>query len=190
MGIFLVAKGRGEDLAGGVVDGREERQARGALVESGVRAAVELDEEPLLGHALPTAPVARGTSPSRAGHAGLAQDAAERGAREREAFPFAQELVQVVVVDAHVARGGQAHDAGADTIRDPVDGRPSAIAMDEGGHAPGTKGGAQAADLANRSSQELCALGHQKLTTVEGVEDFQALLGAVRHGDHASPSSV
>jgi hypothetical protein len=65
-----------------------------------------------------------------------------------------------------------------------------AVLHRRGFDTPGPKDGAQAPDLTNGSPQELSGLGHQELTTVEGMEDFQALLGAVRHDDHASPSSV
>jgi hypothetical protein len=101
-----------------------------------------------------------------------------------------QEFVQVMVVEASVALASEPHDLGSDPVRDPVGGRPSAIPMHEGGHAPDTKGGAQSADLANRSPQECGGLGHHQLPTIKGVEDLQALLGAVRQGNHASPTSV
>ncbi len=96
----------------------------------------------------------------------------------------------MVVIDAEVDPGGEAYDAGPDALSDAVDGRAPAIPMDEGGRAAGTKGCAEPADLADRSPEELGGLGHQELTAGEGMEDLQALLGAMRQDNHASPSSA
>jgi hypothetical protein len=62
--------------------------------------------------------------------------------------------------------------------------------MDEGGHAADAKGRADPADLADGSPKELGGLSHQQLAAIEGVKDFQALLGAMGQRDHASPGSA
>ena len=188
--IFFIAKGGGGDLTGGVVHGGDEGQARAALVEPGVGAAIELDEEAFLKHPRTPSAVARWAAAPRAGHPRRAQDAADRGTREAEAFALGEELLQVVVVDADVDLGGEAHDARPDGVRDAVDGRAPPIPMDQGHWAPGTQGRTQAADLTDGSSEELGGLSHQQFTTVEGVKDFQALFGAGCQRDHASPSSA
>jgi hypothetical protein len=62
--------------------------------------------------------------------------------------------------------------------------------MDEGGGAAQAIGSPEPADLADRSSQQLSGLSHEELAPVESVEDLQALLGTLRQGNHASPSSA
>jgi hypothetical protein len=188
--IFLIAKRGCGDLAGRIVEDRDERQPGSPLVEPGVRAAVELDEEAFLGHPLTTATVARWAPTPRAGPARLAQDAADRGPREGQAFPLVQEFLQVVVVDTDVDPRSEAHDASPDAVRDPVDGRSPAIPMDEGGQAPGAQGRAEPTDLADGSPEERGGFGHQQLAAVEGMEDCQALFSAGRQDNHASLGSV
>lgn len=62
--------------------------------------------------------------------------------------------------------------------------------MDERFGPAAAIGSPEPADLANRSPQQVSGLGHEELAPVEGVEDLQALLGTLRQGNHASPSSV
>src|SRR2546425_9741183 len=88
--ILFIAKGGGGNLAGGVVDGGDQGQARAALVEPGVGAAVELDEEAFLQHPLTPSAVARWAAAPRAGHPRRAQDAADRGARSDQGLPRRQ----------------------------------------------------------------------------------------------------
>ena len=190
VGIFLFAKRGGEDLAGRIIDGRDQGQARTALVEPGVGATVELDEEAGLRHPLTTSAVARRAATPRARQACRTQDAADGGPGEDQSFALDQELVEVMIVEADVELAGEAHNTGPDVVRDAVDGETPVIPMDESGQAPGLQSCAQAADLAHRSSQEFGGLGHQQFATVEGMEDFQTLFGTVRQGNHASPGST
>ncbi len=156
--IFLVPKGSGEDLPRSVILDGEQGETRATPVQPIMVAPIELHEQAFLQHPLATSAVARWPPPPYAGQARLAQDAADRGTREGEAFPLGQEFLQVVVVHARVGGRGEAHDAGADTVRDPVDGRAPAIPMDEGGKAPGANSRAQPADLTNGPSQEFGGL--------------------------------
>ncbi len=188
--VFFVPEGGRKDFSGGIVHGRNQCEARPALVEPGVSAAVKLDKEACLRHPLATAAVARWTAAPRAGPARRAQDAADGGARKRQAFALAQEFLQVVVIDADVDLGGEAHDAGPNAVRDAVDGRVPAIPMDESGRARGSQRRAEPPDLTHGPSEELGGLDHQQLAAVEGMEDFQDLFGAGRQGDHASPGSA
>jgi len=95
----------------------------------------------------------------------------------------------VVVIEAHIDRGSEVQDAGPDPVRDAVDGRSPTVSMDEGGYAAGAKGRAEPADLADGSPEELGGLSHQQLAALKGMEDFQALCGAMGQRDHASPRS-
>lgn len=62
VGILLKAEDGSQHAAGGIVDGSQQHEPRAAVLEPGVVAAVHLDEEPRLGHALPAATMARGTA--------------------------------------------------------------------------------------------------------------------------------
>lgn len=70
-GRFLLVEPAGEDLAGGIVDGGMEDEARAAVLEPGMMAAVELDEHPFLGHALTARAMLGWPPPARAGDASL-----------------------------------------------------------------------------------------------------------------------
>jgi len=59
--VFLGAKDAGQDGAGGIIDRGVEDEARAALLEPGMMAAVHLDEQTGLRHALAAATVPRGT---------------------------------------------------------------------------------------------------------------------------------
>jgi len=69
VGIFLQPKHRGEHPPRRIVDGRQEHQAGPAVLEPRVVAAIHLDEEAGLRHALPTAPMAWGPAAPEAGEA-------------------------------------------------------------------------------------------------------------------------
>ena len=93
------------DGARGVVDGEQQGEARAALLEPGVVAAVELEQHPRPWHALAPHAVLWRAAPPRAGHAGPRQDAPHRGAAEGEVLVLLQQLGEVGVVGARVARG-------------------------------------------------------------------------------------
>jgi hypothetical protein len=105
--VLLVADDRTENVAGGIVDGGEEGDARAAVLQPGVRAPIEEDDEPALRHALPARAVARGASPARAAEARVEEDAANRGQGEREPFALGQELGEVAVVRPRVGGLGE-----------------------------------------------------------------------------------
>ena len=92
------------DGARGVVDGEQQGEARAALLEPGVMAAVDLEQQPRPWHALAPHAVPWRAAPPRAGHAGPRQDAPHRGAAEGEAFVLLKQLGEVGVVGARVAR--------------------------------------------------------------------------------------
>ncbi len=120
MGIFLRAKHRGEDGAGRIVDRGMEDETRAAVFEPRMVAAVHLDEEAGLGHALATA-----TMPGRPPGAGttdpgLAEQAADGGARELDGFALVQELGEVGVIATGIAALGQCQDPGADLLGGPT----------------------------------------------------------------------
>ena len=62
--------------------------------------AVDLDQHPLLGHALAPEPVLLGAAAPRAADAGLDQDAAHRGPAQVDPLPLPEQLGEVAVVGA------------------------------------------------------------------------------------------
>jgi hypothetical protein len=148
-----------------------------------------LDDEAFLRHPLTPSAVARWAAATRARPPCGAQDAADRGTREDQAFALGQEFLEVMVVDADIDRGGEAHDARPNAVRDAVDGRAAPIAMDEGGRPTDTKGRTETADLANRPPEKLGGLSHQEIPTIQRMQDLQTRLGTMRQGNHASPAS-
>src|SRR5579864_3288556 len=77
--ILLVAKDTGEDFPRGIVDGRQEDEARAAVLEPGMVAAVHLHEEPGLRHPLAPAPVLGRSPGAGTPEACLAQQALHGG---------------------------------------------------------------------------------------------------------------
>ena len=119
------------DGACGVVDGEQQGEARATLLEPGVVAAVELEQHPRARHALAPHAVLWRAAPPRAGHAGPRQDAPHRGAAEGEALVLLEQLGEVGVVGARVARGGEARHGSRDGLGDGVVGAPAAVAVGE-----------------------------------------------------------
>ena len=119
------------DGARGVVDGEQQGEARAALLEPGVMAAVDLEQHPRPWHALAPHAVPWRAAPPRAGHAGPRQDAPHRGAAEYEVLVLLEQLGEVGVVGARVARGGEARDGSRDGLGDGVVGAPVAVAVGE-----------------------------------------------------------
>ena len=119
------------DGARGVVDGEQQGEARAALLEPGVMAAVDLEQHPRPWHALAPHAVPWRAAPPRAGHAGPRQDAPHRGAAEYEVLVLLEQLGEVGVVGARVARGGEAHDGSRHGFGHGVVGAAAAVAVGE-----------------------------------------------------------
>jgi len=106
VGIFLQAEDAAEDLARGVVDGGVEHETRPAIFEPGVVAAVHLDEESGLGHALTTAAMAWGTAGAGAADPGGAEESLHSPTRYTQALTLSEQLGEVVVVHARIGGAG------------------------------------------------------------------------------------
>lgn len=106
VGILLGAKDTSQDFARGIVDGREEDEARAAILEPGMVTAVHLDEKPGLRHALASAAMLGRSSGAWAPDARLSQQALHRGTGQDEALMLPEELGEVMIVHASVARAG------------------------------------------------------------------------------------
>jgi len=184
LGILLVPKGGGEDVAGGVVEGREEGQAWAPMLQPIMITAVELHEQAGLRHALTVPTVLGRTSSARTPHPGGPEDAVDGGLREREVFAFGQQLAEVCVIDAGVGGLSEPDDPSTDGIRHAPGRWATAVPMDQRLRAVPADRSAQAPDLTSRETQKVGRCGHQKLAAVEGTEYDELLLRAVRQGDH------
>lgn len=96
VGVFLQAKHPAQDTAGGIIDGGEEDEPGAAVLEPRVVAAIELDEETRLGHALAAAPMPGGPAGAGTADAGGAQESLHRTAREPEPLAFGEQFGEVV----------------------------------------------------------------------------------------------
>lgn len=81
-GRFLLVEPPGEELARSIIDRCMEDEARSAIFEPGMMAAIELDEHPFLGHALAARAMLRRTAATWTGEAGLVQEATDGLARD------------------------------------------------------------------------------------------------------------
>ena len=164
------------DGARGVVDGEQQGEARAALLEPGVVAAVELEQHPRARHALAPHAVLWRAAPPRAGHAGPRQDAPHRGAAEGEALVLLQQLGEVGVVGARVARGGEARHGSRDGLGDGVVGAAAAVAVGKGLGADLPVGGEEPADVAFAEVHQRGRLPDRDLLGEDAVEYLEPCL--------------
>ncbi len=186
MGIFLGAKDAGQYLARGVVDGAMEDEAGPAVLEPGMVAAVHLDEQAGLGHALAAAPMARRASGAGTGDPGLPQQPLYGGTRETQAFLLAEEFGEVVIIRAPVAGAGQGQDARPDRVGYAMCRGAPTVAMRQGGGAMLAHLGEQASDVPDGEAQQprRVGCGDAPLETLD--QDMRSLLLSCAQGD--SPS--
>ncbi len=105
--------------------------------------------------------------------------------RQRKGFPLGQELGEVLVVDPGVGRLGELDDPRAGGVSHTPGRAATAVPMDWG-WGPCRRYSAQASDLTAGETQEVGRFSHQKLAAVQGSEDDELMLCAVRQGEHAS----
>lgn len=184
--VFLIPKrGRGDFTGGVVLDGHQ-GEARAALLEPIVVAPVELHEQALLWHPLPAAAVAGRATVPRAAQPGRAQEAGDRLAGEAQAFVLGEEFTEMLEVRPRVRGLSEVEQAGADRVGDPAGRRAAAIPVDQGRWAPGAVRTAQSTDLPTGQPQQLSRLRHEKVPSVEGMQDLQLVFHSWRQSDHAS----
>lgn len=152
VGVLLEAEDSGQDSAGGVIDGRQQHEPRTAVFQPGVLAAVHLDQEPGLRHALPAAAMARRPAGPGTPHPGGAQQPLHGLAGEAQALALPEELGEVVIIHAGVASAGQREDPSPHRLREASPRGPAAVAMGEGREALLPQAREQAAQVAKREA--------------------------------------
>ncbi len=181
--ILLGAKDARHDVARGIVDGREEDEARAAILEPGMVAAVHLDEEPGLGHALAPASMFRRSPGAWTPDARLAQHALDGGTGQDEALVLPEELGEVMIVCAGVARAGQREDLSPDGLGEAARGGPAAVAMGERRRTVVADLRQQATDVTEREAQESGRVRHGEVPLDDLDQDMSSLLFSLAQGD-------
>ena len=181
--IFLGAKDGREDLAGGIVDGGQEHEARPAIFEPGMVTAVHLDEQTRLGHAFAAPPVPGW--PARAGtaEAGRAQETLHRFPGHPHAFAVREQFGELVIIHAGVDGPRQAQDASADGRGEPTWGGAAAVPVGEGRGAVLLQAPAEAPEMARRETQELGGFPGPQDTVNEARHDVHALVLPLGQGN-------
>ena len=183
VGILLGAKDASEDLTRGIIDGREEDEARAAILEPGMVAAVHLDEQPGLGHALPPAAMLGWAALARTADASGPEEPLYSFPRHVEVFSLGQQLGEVVIVHAGVGRASQGQNPSSDGFSHPAPGGPSAIAVGHGSGAVLPPAAEQPPEVAQREAQEPRRLPGAQNTVVDARQDMQALVLPLGQGD-------
>ena len=176
VGIFLRAKGAGEDFTGGIVDGGVEDKAGAAVLEPGMVAAIHLDEQAGLRHALPAAAMAGWAASTGTPDARRAQKPVDGGAGQMQGVPLGEKLGELAIIHASVDGPGEGDDAGPDGLSHSPRGDAIAVAMGECGQAvlPGL--GQQATDVTNREAHEPRGVRHGEAPFEELDQDMRSLL--------------
>lgn len=149
LGIFLSPKDAPEDAAGRIVDRRVEHEAGAAVFEPGMVAAIHLDEEARLGHAVTAAAMPWGTTCAGTADAGLAEEPADGGTGQGQSFVLLQQLGEMVIIRAGIASAGQGEDPGADTLGEAPRRGATAVAMSQRDKAPFAQVGQKPADMSH-----------------------------------------
>jgi len=181
--ILLGAKDASEDFARGIVDGGEEDEARAAILQPGMVTAVHLDEEPGLGHALAAAAMLGRAPGAWAPDARLAQQALDGGTGQDEAVVLPEELGEVMIVGAGVARAGQGQDLSPNDLGEAVRRDPPAVAMGERRRATVADLRQQATEVTEREAQESGRVRHCEVPLHDLDQDMGSLLLLLGQGD-------
>ena len=136
--------------------------------------AVQLYQQPSLGHPLAAKTVLGRAPAAGTADASLGENAPHGGPAQVDPFPFPQQLGEVSVVGALVALSGQFHHHGSLRGWDSVVGSTAAVAMCQRGGAVFAIGGQHAAGVALGHSQQLGGLVDGHLVFQNGVEHGQS----------------
>ncbi len=183
VGVFLQAKHPAQDTAGGIIDGGEENETGAAVLEPRVVAAIELDEETRLGHALAAAPMPGGPAGAGTADAGGAQESLHRAAREPEPLAFGEQFGEVVIIHASVAGPGKGDHLDPECSGEAPGRGAAAVPMDEGREALLAQAGEKPAEVSQRDSQEPGSDPSPQGSVLDLREEMHSLLLLLCQGD-------
>ena len=133
--VLLRAEDASQDLSGGSIDGGMEDEPGAAVLEPGMVAAVHLDEQASLRHALPPATMAGRPTPAGAADPRGAEQALDGGAGHVQGFALREEFRELAIVAAGIGGARQPDEAGARRLRQAAGRGSAAVAMRERGEA-------------------------------------------------------
>lgn len=183
VGILLGAKDACEDFARGIVDGREEDEARATLLEPGMVTTVHLDEQSGLGHALAPATMLGRAPGAGTPDARFAQQPLHGGTGQDETLVFPEEFGEVMIVGAGVAGAGQGEDLRPDGLGEAARGGSSAVGMGERRRAVLADLGQQATEVTEREAEEAGRIRHGEVPLDDLDQDIGSLLLSLAQGD-------
>ena len=153
-GIFLRPEDRRGDLVGRIVDRALEDETGPAPFEPVVVAAIPLEEQAGLGHAVAASAEAAPPARPGAGQTGSQQDAVDRRAREDDPVSLREFLGEVLVIEPGIGRARQPHDAALEGFGDAIGSGTAAVPMGQGGWAVPPERREQAPAVPERDAQE------------------------------------
>jgi len=154
VGVLLETEDAPQHAAGGVIDGGQQHKPRAAVLQPGVVAAVQLDQEAGLRHALAAAAMAGRPAGTGTADPGGAKQPLHSLAGEAQALALPEELGEVVIIHAGVAGAGQREDPSPHRLGEAPGRGTAAVAMGESGKALLAKAREQAAKVAKREAQQ------------------------------------
>ena len=169
--IFLWAKDAGEDLPRGIVNGGVEDEVRAPVLEPGMVAAIHLDEQAGLGHALAATPMAGWPADTRTADARGPQPALDRWPRQAHLLALGDELSEVAIVAAGIGGAREGEEPLAHCFWQPPRRGPAAVAMRERSQAVLADLGQQATEMADREAQESCRVRHHE-ASLEDLDQY------------------
>ncbi len=175
-GVLLLAEDRAADPPGGIVDATHQRESGSPAFEPVVLAAVDLQEQARLAHALATAAMARGTTPAHRRQPGLGEDPAQAPLRHHDALAIGEQVREVGPVHVPVRRRGQLGKPGPERVTQAVGRDPAAVAVGEGPCSLLSVACQEPSHRADRQSEVAGGLGRGQLACQDVVEDIEPLL--------------
>jgi len=183
VGVLRVAEDRGDDAAGGIVDRGEEHAARATVLQPGMVAAVDLDEQPCLQHPFPATAMTWRAPGAGATNAGGTEQPLHGPTGHSDAVTFAKQFRELVIVHAYIARARQRQHLGADRLSNAPRRGPTAVAMRQRCKTPLPHPRQQPPDLANGEAQQRGRLRGPERVMLYPSEDLSTLLLLLRQGD-------
>lgn len=183
VGVFFGAKDAGQGGARGIVDGGVQDQARPAVLQPGMMAAVHLDEEAGLGHAFTAPAVPRGATGARTSNARGAQQPLHRFPRDPDAVAFGEQFGKLMVIHSGVGALREGEDPGADRGSEAARGRPAAVAVGEGRWAMVPQAPPKPPEVTRREAQEPGGFAAPQDAVKGPGQDLHALVLVLGQGD-------
>jgi hypothetical protein len=181
--VFLGAEDAGQDGARGIIDGGVEDEARPAVLEPGVMAAVHLDKEAGLGHAFTASTVPRWATGARTPDTRCPQQPLHGFSRYPDPVVVREQFGELMVIHAGVGAPGEGEDPGADLGGQAAWGRSAAVAVGKGRWPMALQAPPQPPEVARRDAQEPGGFAAAEDAIKDTGQDLHALMLVLGQGD-------